>query len=128
MEESVPDLERSDDDEVALMVISQVRVGCNNIEPFMENETLNKIDQLDPAWGKDAANKRFSEYGGFLQSEEEKGKRFEDPRDRSVRVFVKWMTAIVYPEEMSAGSKKNKKMVHESTFLQQEEQESQEEG
>ena len=95
MEEGVPDLKRSDDDEVAPMIISQVRVGYNMIEPFVEEETLNKIDELDPAWGKGAANKRFLEYEGLLQSEEEKGKRFEDPRDHSVRVFVKWMSAIV---------------------------------
>ena len=116
MEEGVPDLKRSDDDEVAPMIISQVRVGYNMIEPFVEEETLNKIDELDPAWGKGAANKRFLEYEGLLQSEEEKGKRFEDPRDHSVRVFVKWMSAIVYPKEMSAGSKKNNKMVHQPFF------------
>ena len=114
MEESVPDLERSDDDEVALMVISQVRVGYNNVEPFVENETLNKIDELDPAWGKDALNKRFSEYEGLLKVKEENGKRFEDPRDRSVRIFVEWMSASVHPQEMPAGSEKNKKIVHPS--------------
>ena len=116
MEESVPDLERSDDDEVALMVISQVRVGYNNIEPFVENETLNKIDELDPAWGKDALNKRFSEYEGLLKVKEENGKRFEDPRDRSVRIFVEWMSASVHREEMPAGSEKNKKIVHPPFF------------
>ena len=116
MEESAPDLVRSDDDEVALMVISQVRVGYNNVEPFVENETLNKIDELDPAWGKDALNKRFSEYEGLLKVNEENGKRFEDPRDRSVRIFVEWMSASVHPEEMPAGSEKNKKIVHPPFF------------
>ena len=65
----------------------------------MENETLNKIDELDPAWGKDALNKRFSEYEGLLKVKEENGKQFEDPRDRSVRIFVEWMSASVHPEE-----------------------------
>ena len=108
-----PELERSNDDEIARVTISQVRVGFNNIEPFVEEETLNKIDELDLAWGKDAANERFSEREGLLQSEEQDGKPFEDPRDRAVRVFVNWMSAIVYPDEMS---KKNKKIVHPPFF------------
>ena len=108
-----PELERSNDDEIARVIISQVRVGFNNIEPFVEEETLNKMDELDLAWGKDAANERFSECEGLLQSEEQDGKPFEDPRDRAVRVFVNWMSAIVYPDEMS---KKNKKIVHPPFF------------
>ena len=108
-----PELERSNDDEIARVMISQARVGFNNIEPFVEEETLNKIDELDLAWGKDAANERFSECEGLLQSEEQDGKPFEDPRDRAVRVFVNWMSAIVYPDEMS---KKNKKIVHPPFF------------
>ena len=109
----VPELERSNDDEIARVTISQVRVGFNNIEPFVEEETLNKIDELDLAWGKDAANERFSECEGLPQSEEQDGKPFEDPRDRAVRVFVNWMSAIVHPDEMS---KKNKKIVHPPFF------------
>ena len=108
-----PELERSNDDEIARVIISQVRVGFNNIEPFVEEETLNKIDELDLAWGKDAANERFSECEGLLQSEEQDGKPFEDPRDRAVRVFVNWMSAIVCPDEMS---KKNEKTVHPPFF------------
>ena len=45
----------------------------------MEKETLNKIEELDPAWGKDAVSKRFSECEGLLKVKEENGKRFEGP-------------------------------------------------
>ena len=100
-------------DEVAPIELSEVLIGHNMHQSFEVEDAFNKIDQLDSAWGKDATHKRFSEYKRLLQSEEEKGKGMETPRDRSVRIFANWMATFVYPNEMPAVSKrpfkKNKK-------------------
>ena len=74
MEGAVPDLKSSNHDEVAPIELSEVLIGHNMHQSFEIEDAFNKIDQLDSAWGKDAAHKRFSEYKRLLQSEEEKGK------------------------------------------------------
>ena len=91
MEGSVPDLKGSNDDEIAPIELSEVLIGHNMHQSFEVEDAFNKIDQLDSAWGKDATHKQFSAYKRQLQSEEEKGKGVETPRDRSIRIFANWM-------------------------------------